>query len=236
MQVLSKYDKEQLVIKMHEEGRTMRDIASGVHMSFSDIGKIIRRLDGRTNNDNTDIDLSNKSKATKALWLFKNGKRPIDVAIELDIPYDEVTELEQEFWALNQLYDLPLVYQQLKYDFDSFFELFKLLKKNKVLSKQYILKFLRCAGEGLPALENRCQQLSSDVLELQFRKKKLSDEVAIQCSSISQLEKSLNWYKTEIEQKKQIISNLDRQLNQKSNTLEEKLTRDDSTTAQVTSL
>ena len=40
-------------------------------------------------------------------------------------------------------------------------------------------------------------------------------------SSITQLEKSLNWYKTEIEQKKQIISNLNQQLNQKSNALEE---------------
>ncbi len=108
------------------------------------------------------------------------------------------------------------------------------MKKNKILSKQHILKFLRCAGEDLPILENRCQQLSNDVLELQFRKKKLGDEVAIQCSSISQLE--VFRYKTEIEQKKQIISNLDRLLNQKSNTLEEKLTRDDSTTAQVTSL
>ena len=113
MQVLSKYDKEQLVIKMHEEGRTMRDIATGVHMSFSDIGKIIRRIDGQANDD--DINLGNKSKATKALWLFKNGKPPIDIAIELDIPYDEVTELEQEYWALNQLYDLPLIYQELKY-------------------------------------------------------------------------------------------------------------------------
>ena len=40
----------------------------------------------------------------------------------------------------------------------------------------------------------------------------------------------------EIKQKKEIIANLDQQLNQKSNALEEKLTGDDSTTAQVTSL
>ena len=70
-------------------------------------------------------------------------------------------------------------------------------------------------------MEKKCQMLSSDVLELQFRRKKLGDEVATQCSSITQLEKSLNWYKTEIEQKKQIISNLNQQLNQKSNALEE---------------
>ena len=115
-------------------------------MSFKDIGAIIRRIDGRTNN-NDDINLGNKSKSTKALWLFENGKRPIDVAIELDIPYDEVTELEQEYWALNQLYDLPLIDQELKYDF----ELFKIMKKNKILSKQHISRFLRYAGHDLPS-------------------------------------------------------------------------------------
>ncbi len=33
MQVLNRYDKEQLVIKMCEEGKTMRDISSAAHMS-----------------------------------------------------------------------------------------------------------------------------------------------------------------------------------------------------------
>ena len=134
MQVLNKYDKEQLVIKLHQEGKTMPEIASAAHMSFGDIGKIIKKVDGRANDEN-DIDLDNKSKETKALWLFENGKRPIDVAIGLDIPYDEVTDLQQEYWALNQLYELPLAYQELINDFDSFFELFRLLKENKMLSK-----------------------------------------------------------------------------------------------------
>ena len=69
-------------------------------------------------------------------------------------------------------------------------------------------------------MEKRSQLLSSSVLELQFRKKKLENEVATQCSSITQLEKSLNWYKMEIKQKKEIISNLDQQLNHKSDALE----------------
>ena len=74
----------------------MRDIAAA-HMSFSDIGKIIRRIDGRAND--TDINLNKKSKETKALLLFENGKRPIDVAIDLDLPESEVCDLQQEFWV-----------------------------------------------------------------------------------------------------------------------------------------
>ena len=98
-------------------------------------------------------------------------------------------------------------------------KLFKLLKQNRMLNEK-ILKVFRYAEDDLPSLEKRCQQLSSDVLELQSRKKRLGDEVASQCSSITQLEKSLNWYKMEIKQKKEIISNLDQQLNHKSDALE----------------
>lgn len=224
--ILNKKEKKELVVELHREGKTIREIASAAHLSFGDIGKIIRRTDGQANDG--DINLGNKSKETKALWLFENGKRPIDVAIELDMPYSEVVELQQEYWALKELYDLAFVFLEIKNDLSSFMKLFKLLKQNRMLNEKHMLKFLKYADEDLPTLENRCQQLSNDVLELQFRKKRLGDGVATQCSSISKLQKSLNWYKVEIKQKKEIISNLGQQLNQKSDVLQEKITRNSS--------
>ena len=226
LQVLNRHEKEQLVVRMHEAGKTMRDIASAAHLSFGDIGKIIKRIDGQTNDDDDDIDLSNKSKATQALHLFKNGKKPIDVAIELDLSVNEVHDLQQEFWALNQLDELALVYYEIKNHLDLFLRLFHTLKKNKLINQKDIQTVLRYAAFDIPTLENRCQQLSNDVLELQLRKKKLGDEVATQCSSITHLEKSLSWYKMEIKQKKEIISNLDQQLNHKSDALEKLLLAD----------
>jgi hypothetical protein len=55
MQVLNKYEKEQLVIKLHQDGQTIRDIASAAHLSFGDIGKIIKKVDGSTNDFDTDL-------------------------------------------------------------------------------------------------------------------------------------------------------------------------------------
>src|SRR5262245_13782890 len=133
MQVLKKYEKEQLVIQLYQEVKTIRDIASAVHMSFGDIGKIIKRTDGQMDDDNIGSNLSNKSKETKALYLFENGKRPIDVAIELDIPFSQVEELQEEFWALKELYELVFVYTRIKNDLPSFIKLFKLLRQNKML-------------------------------------------------------------------------------------------------------
>jgi hypothetical protein len=223
MQVLNKHDKQQLVIKLHQEGKTIRDIASVAHISFSDIKKIIQNVNGEVD----EIDLSNKSKSTQALHLFRMGKKPIEVAIELDLPESEVYDLQQEYYALNQLYDLSLVFMKLKHNVDPFVELFKILKKSRMLNKEYIFKLLRYAGHDLPTLENKIQTLTSRVMDLEWQKKRLGDELVNLSSSLFEQENLLKWYNREIEDKKQIILNLNRQLNQKSRRLEVKLAKID---------
>jgi hypothetical protein len=213
---LNKEEKEQLVIKLHQESKTMRDIASSAHMSFGDIKKIIQKIDGI----DEDIDLSNRSKSTQALHLFKIGKKPIDIAIELDLPESEVYDLQQEFYALNQLYDLSLVFMELKHDIDPFVTLYRILKKNRMLNKKYIFMLLKYAGHDLPTLENKIQNMSSTVIDLEWKKKRLGDEVVKLSSSLFQQEKLQKRYHMEIEEKKQIILNLNRQLNEKSDVLQ----------------
>jgi hypothetical protein len=202
LQILNRYDKEQLVVKMYQDGKTMREIASAVHMSFSDIGKIIKRINGRTENDNSS-NLSNKSKETKALWLFEQKKRPIDIAIELDISYSEVIDLQQEYWALKELYDLPLIYQELKHDFDSFSKLFKILKRNKMLNERDIYRILRYAGHDLPSLENKIRMLTSDVIELECQKKDLNNTIKLQSAQLSDLGYTIVEFQNTIEYKQQ---------------------------------
>jgi replication initiation and membrane attachment protein DnaB len=222
VQVLSKHDKEQLVIKLNQEGKTIRDIASAAHMSFSDIKKIIQSAAGEVD----EVDLSNKSKSTQALYLFKSGKKPIDIAIELDLPESEVYDLQQEFYALNQLYDLSLLFMELKHDIEPFVTLFTILKKNRMLNKKYIFKLVRYAGQDLPTLEYRIQSLSSKAIDLEWKKKRLGDEVVKLSSSLFKKEKLQKRYNMEIEEKKEIVSNLDRQLNEKSHALEAILAMD----------
>lgn len=199
---MNKKEKEELVIKLHEEGKNMRDIASTAHMAFGDIGKIIKRLDGQADNYD-ETDLRSKSKATQAISLFKTGKKPIDVAIELDLPESEVNDLQQEYWALNQLYELPLVYQELKYCLDSFLELFKLFKKNKMLGEKYISKFLRYASYDLPLLENKIRELRSDVIQLELRKKDLKDTIKLQSAQLFDLGQAITKFQSTIDSKKQ---------------------------------
>ena len=132
MQVLNKYDKEQLVIELYSQDKTIRQIAAAAHLSFSDIGTIIRREDGHHKDDDIETrDLKNKSKDTKALFLFSRGKKPIDVSIELDLSASEVHNILEEFWALRDSHELVFVYNEIKTFLSSFLKLFHCLKKIK---------------------------------------------------------------------------------------------------------
>lgn len=220
--VLNRREKEQLVIKLHREGKTIREIASVAHLSFSDIGSIIRKIDGKVDDG---VDLKNKSPETKALSLFSSGKKPIDVAIELNLSASEVQNILEEFWVLNELDELALVYLEIKNHLTLFLRLFHIMKKNRLINQKDIQTVLRYAAFDLPSLENRIQRSTSDVIDMEWKKKRLVDEVVKLNSYLSQLKKLLKRHKMEIELKKDIISNLDQQLNQKSDVLQEKITR-----------
>ena len=76
MHVLNKYDKEQLVIELHSQGKTIREIVSTAHLSFSDIGTIIRKIDGRDNDDGVEVKKISKTspKIHKLCFYFQLEK------------------------------------------------------------------------------------------------------------------------------------------------------------------
>jgi hypothetical protein len=45
---LNKFEKEKRAIELHKEEKTIREIASAVHMSFRDISKIIKAYDKKS--------------------------------------------------------------------------------------------------------------------------------------------------------------------------------------------
>ena len=205
--VLNKKEKEELVIKLYQDGKPIRKIARQAHLSFGSIGNIIKMI-----NNNGDDNCSSSSKSTKALWMFKNGKRPIDVAIELDISASEVEELQQEFWALNQLYELGFLFNEIKNYLPSFIKLFNLLKRNKMLGDGYISKFLRYADYDLPFLEDKIQKLTGDIIELEWKKKDLNNTTILWKAQLADLGQTIAQYQNAIESKKQQLMRMDKRV------------------------
>jgi hypothetical protein len=193
--VLNRRDKEQLVIKLHQEGKTIREIASSAHMSFSDIGKIINRIDGRDNDDRVEakINIKNKSKDTQALFLFSNGKKPIEVAVELDLSASEVQNMLEEYWALNDLHELALAYNEIRAYLPSFLKLFHCLKERRMLDEKHISKFLRYANYDLSDLANRVQCLSNEITNLEGQKRNSMNKVILWNAQLSDLGKAIDY-------------------------------------------
>jgi hypothetical protein len=137
-----------------------------------------------------------KSKSTQALNLFLRGRRPVEVAIELDLSANEVEDMLQEYWILNQLDELALVYLEIKNHLDLFIILFHTMKKNKLINEKDIKAALKYVTD-LPSLESKFRSLANTVLDLEIEKKELS-------AQLIDLAQVINQYQIVIDNKKSV--------------------------------
>jgi hypothetical protein len=107
---LNRFEKEKKVIELYKEGRTIREISQVVHMAFRDIGKLIKKYVEDTD-ENKKLQ---KKISIEALTLFNQGKKPIEVAISLELDCEQTEKIYQEYWRLNNLHILYSIYQELK--------------------------------------------------------------------------------------------------------------------------
>jgi tRNA uridine 5-carbamoylmethylation protein Kti12 len=109
-------ERKRLVIDLYEnQNKSIRDIAKVAKMSFRDIGYILKKevlSHGITSidDDNNKKSYSNNEKATQAYKLFSEGKKPVQVAIELNLREGQVDKFFREFWKLNRQYMLYELY------------------------------------------------------------------------------------------------------------------------------
>ncbi len=102
--------KEQYVIQLYTEGKIFKEIARLTHMSFRDIGAIIKRhkeeIEGQ-NGQPSDHDVEPKSKESKAFKLFSEGKSPVEVVVALDLPSDEIRQYIVNFGNFKECMNWP---------------------------------------------------------------------------------------------------------------------------------
>jgi transposase len=74
--LLNKHQKKALVIELYNQGKTRRQIAEMVHMSFKDIADIINEITGE---DDKRFNKPEKSKDSRAFELFLQDKQSVEV-------------------------------------------------------------------------------------------------------------------------------------------------------------
>lgn len=139
--MLTREDKERQVIKLYDEGKTIREIAKLVHMSFGDISAIRRKYTG----EDKIKEEKSLSKNILALKLFHEGKTPTEAAIILDMSPLEIVKIHEDYLELNNYYIFFLTYKKIRDNFQSFMNLYNIMYENGFGEKQ-VFKFVKLAN------------------------------------------------------------------------------------------
>ncbi len=152
--VLTREEKEKLVLDLYNQGKSTREIAEEVRMSFRDIGAILNKAieEKETSKEQAD----KISKSTQAYKLFSEGKSPVQVAIALNIRETEVARFYVEYWKLRQLYSLYKIYEEIKDGIGPFVNLYTLAKVAR-MDTPSVIRVLEIANNDLQSVEYKCE-------------------------------------------------------------------------------
>jgi hypothetical protein len=183
MTILTRQERERLVIELYNQGKTYREISKEARISPRDIGVILNKAveqkmtEGLKEQDNINLKKnqnqeqnSDLSLSTEAYKLFSDRKTPLEVAIALNLRESEATKFYKEYWKLKQLHNLNIVYEETKGDIEPFLRLYKLSKRKGVGVKQ-VVNLLTIANNDLPSIEKRFKRLRNNISALQFQKR-----------------------------------------------------------------
>jgi hypothetical protein len=194
--MISLEEKRRLVIKLHLEGATIRQIAKEVHMSFRDIKKIIDEIDPKKRE---------LSPETRALKLFLEGKSIMDVITKLDIPFDQAEKVEQQCLRVQKKNKLAQLFSEDEEKFALIFEICNLIREKTLTSEEIhnIIDYSRQISNlqskfNLIINEVIAQENNNHALRIQnFRLKKLNDSLV---NSNNQLEYEIREKQSAIQQ------------------------------------
>jgi hypothetical protein len=161
---------------MAEEGKTHREIAKNLHISLSDIGKIIREYTGDDKGDPDyplPKDLTVESKCYK---MFKEGKSNVDVAITLNIPGDEVRVYYLNYQRLLHMEKFIQLYTDLKEDLPLFVFLYERMKDEGLFNQKEILHLVNVECK-LKELAYRIDLECQEIGRLNLQKLEIIDQI-----------------------------------------------------------
>ena len=157
--VLTREEKERLVLDLYNQGTPIRVIAKEAGMSFRDIGAILNKA--IEEKEASKEQAEKVSQSTQAYKLFSEGKSPVQVAIALNLQEPEVAKFYVEYWRLVQHHSLSRIYQEIKDDIGYFVKLYTLAKVARMAVKQ-VVNLLEIANNDLPIVEYRCERRKRD--------------------------------------------------------------------------
>jgi hypothetical protein len=206
-------EKEENVLDMIKGGYSYPQIMKACHVSPNTITRIKREHgiieNGMTNN------ASKISKETQALKLFKEGWKPLDIAIELDLEPDSVFQIQKKFYQLIGLDEFNQAYHQINGNLGPFLQIIDTMNRFG-MNVQQILDAVKY-GNALPHLQHHYLILSNRIRHLESYGYNLHSKLNLMANQIEDYKSSIECYSNESEKKRIEVSVLDYQIKNMQN-------------------
>jgi transposase len=183
--ILTREEREKQVVELYEQRYTYKQIARLARISVRDIKPILKMAEkenemarkresdivtqAEKGSKGNRMQLQKPSISSQAYRLFSEGKTPIQVAIELNLREAKTTRYYREFWKLNRLHSLNLIYEDIKDNIVPVEKLYRRIKKAGI-KLEHAVNILELADYDLPVIEQRYQKLKGEVNTLERRR------------------------------------------------------------------
>ena len=193
---LNKFEKEKKVIELHKQGKTIREIAPIVHMSFRDISKKIKAYDKKislqqSKKDDTQSTTKKLSQSSQAFILFRRGKKIEEVKVLLDIPFKFAIKYWVQYLKSIRMYECFEFYQNHSYDIPTFLSINTFLERNDIYGKD-IVNVLRTANDVIN-LNQTIINLKAEIEKLKQTKNNYLLNQNMQPVPLGPLPRYYNW-------------------------------------------
>ena len=148
MVLLSRKEKQALVIKLAKEGKTYRDITKVVHISPAEIKKILDKatadVDPQQKDTKEKQQEKTKSHYAQAFQMFRDNKSLTQVVVELDLNAKTVTQYYEDYLSLKRMNILVEIYPEIlqNYSWNIFYHLYRKIKEED-LSKEDVTELMQ---------------------------------------------------------------------------------------------
>jgi hypothetical protein len=175
---VSEEEKRRIIDLHFNQGKTIRDITRIMGKSSHDITPVTKeyRIQLAQNyaladGDQSDIIQCEQDRIipnVKAYKLFDEGKNPLEVAGELNLPGPQVQQFYVEYLNMVRMHKLVTIYQEIQDSIGYFLKLFRLGREKGVTPEQ-IIKLVQMA-DSIHKLQDKLQQLKSELIDVSRRK------------------------------------------------------------------
>ena len=177
-------EREGRVLELYDQGKNTREIAKELRMSLRDSGFILKKGqvnhgitatimdDGNNSNSNSNNNKPANEKATQAYKLFSEGKKPVEVAIQLSPSEKEATRYYTEYWKLKRLYSLYHIYQESKGNLSYILKLCRLAKRQGITADniEWFVNMVNIGTYNIPDLQKQYAKMQDEVQVIDHQK------------------------------------------------------------------